>query len=389
MRILKSHPFLKLVNAYLIDHSQPSNINYLWNFGSLLAVCLGIQIVTGVTLAMHYNPSVLEAFNSVEHIMRDVNNGWLIRYLHSNTASAFFFLVYLHIGRGFYYASYRAPRTLAWVLGAVILILMIGTGFLGYVLPYGQMSLWGATVITNLISAIPWIGQDIVEFIWGGFSVNNATLNRFFALHFILPFVLAALVLMHLIAVHETAGASNPLGVPGYYDRVPFAPYFLFKDLVTIFIFIFVLSMFVFFMPNALGDSDNYIMANPMQTPAAIVPEWYLLPFYAILRSIPNKLLGVLAMFGALAIICVLPIVDLGRTKGLQFRPISKAMFYVFVANFLLLLQLGAKHVESPFIELGQVSTAFYFAHFLIIIPVVSVIENTLVDLYQINNKAK
>ena len=389
MRILKSHPLLKLVNMYIIDHSQPSNISYLWNFGSLLAVCLIIQIVTGVTLAMHYNPSVAEAFNSIEHIMRDVNNGWLIRYLHSNTASAFFFLVYLHIGRGLYYASYRAPRTLAWVLGTIILILMMGIGFLGYVLPYGQMSLWGATVITNLISAIPWIGQDIVEFVWGGFSVNNATLNRFFALHFVLPFVLAALALMHLIAVHDTAGASNPLGVPGYYDRIPFAPYFLFKDLVTIFIFLFGLSLFVFFMPNVLGDSENYVMANPMQTPAAIVPEWYLLPFYAILRSIPNKLLGVVAMFASLLIILVLPKTDLGLTKGLQFRPLSKVMFYIFVINFLILQQLGAKHVESPFIEFGQISTALYFAHFLVIMPVTSIIENTLVDLYQINNKAK
>lgn len=389
MRILKSHPLLKLVNMYIIDHSQPSNISYLWNFGSLLAVCLIIQIVTGVTLAMHYNPSVAEAFNSIEHIMRDVNNGWLIRYLHSNTASAFFFLVYLHIGRGLYYASYRAPRTLAWVLGTIILILMMGIGFLGYVLPYGQMSLWGATVITNLISAIPWIGQDIVEFVWGGFSVNNATLNRFFALHFVLPFVLAALALMHLIAVHDTAGASNPLGVPGYYDRMPFAPYFIFKDLVTIFIFLFGLSLFVFFMPNVLGDSENYVMANPMQTPAAIVPEWYLLPFYAILRSIPNKLLGVVAMFASLLIILVLPKTDLGLTKGLQFRPLSKVMFYIFVINFLILQQLGAKHVESPFIEFGQISTALYFAHFLVIMPVTSIIENTLVDLYQINNKAK
>ena len=381
VRILKTHPFLKLVNAYVIDHSQPTNISYLWNFGSLLGVCLIIQIITGVTLAMHYNPSVAEAFNSVEHIMRDVNNGWLIRYLHSNTASAFFFLVYLHIGRGLYYASYRAPRTLAWVLGAIILILMMGIGFLGYVLPYGQMSLWGATVITNLISAIPWIGQDIVEFIWGGFSVNNATLNRFFALHFVLPFVLAALVLMHLIAVHESAGASNPLGVPGYYDRIPFAPYYLFKDLITIFIFIFVLSLFVFFMPNVLGDSENYVMANPMQTPAAIVPEWYLLPFYAILRSIPNKLLGVIAMFGALVSIMLLPITDLGRSKGLQFRPLSKIFFWIFVANFLVLMQLGAKHVESPFIEFGQLSTLLFFAHFAVIVPFISLIENTLVDL--------
>ena len=380
MRIFKSHPFLKLVNAYVIDHSQPTNISYMWNFGSLLGVCLVVQIITGVTLAMHYNPSVAEAFNSIEHIMRDVNNGWLVRYLHSNTASAFFFLVYLHIGRGIYYGSYRAPRTLGWVIGTIIFIVMVVTAFLGYVLPYGQMSLWGATVITNLISAVPWIGQDIVEFIWGGFSVNNATLNRFFALHFVLPFVLAALVIMHLIAVHETAGASNPLGVPGYYDRVPMAPYFLFKDLITIFVFFFGLSIFVFYMPNVLGDSDNYIMANPMQTPPAIVPEWYLLPFYAILRSIPNKLLGVIAMLAAILIILALPLVDLGRTQGLQFRPLSKVVFWIFVVNFLILMQLGAKHVESPFIEFGQISTVLYFSHFLIIIPLTSLIENVLIS---------
>jgi ubiquinol-cytochrome c reductase cytochrome b subunit len=389
MRLLKSHPLLKLLNSYLIDHSQPSNINYLWNFGSLLAICLGIQIVTGVTLAMHYNPNVLEAFNSIEHIMRDVNNGWLIRYLHSNTASAFFFLVYLHIGRGLYYGSYRAPRTLTWVIGTIILILMMGIGFLGYVLPYGQMSLWGATVITNLISAIPWIGQDIVEFIWGGFSVNNATLNRFFALHFVLPFVLAALVLMHLITLGETVGSSNPLGVPGYYDRIPFAPYYLFKDLITIFIFILGLSIFVFFMPNVLGDSDNYIMGNPMQTPPAIVPEWYLLPFYAILRSIPNKLLGVIAMFSALIILTVLPKTDLGYTKGLQFRLITKFVFYLFVTDFLILMILGAKHVETPYIELGQIATVIYFLTFLVFIPLASVIENTLVDISLNNNLKK
>jgi cytochrome c oxidase subunit 1 len=327
---------------------------------------------------MHYSPNVLEAFNSIEHIMRDVNNGWLVRYLHSNTASAFFFLVYLHIGRGIYYGSYRAPRTLVWTIGTIILIVMIATGFLGYVLPYGQMSLWGATVITNLISAIPWIGQDIVEFIWGGFSVNNATLNRFFALHFVLPFILAALVLMHLIALHETAGSGNPVGISGTYDRIPFAPYYLFKDLITIFIFFFVLSIFVFFMPNILGDSENYIMANPMQTPAAIVPEWYLLPFYAILRSIPNKLLGVIAMFSALLIILVLPIVDLGKSRGLQFRPIGKLFFYIFVINFIILMQLGAKHVEFPFIELGQIATIIYFSYFLIIIPFFAYFENTL-----------
>jgi ubiquinol-cytochrome c reductase cytochrome b subunit len=381
MRILKSHPLLKIVNSYTIDSPQPSNLSYLWNFGSLLALCLIIQIVTGVTLAMHYTPNVLEAFDSVEHIMRDVNNGWLIRYLHSNTASAFFFLVYLHIGRGLYYGSYKAPRTLTWVIGTVILILMIATGFLGYVLPYGQMSLWGATVITNLMSAIPWVGQDIVEFIWGGFSVNNATLNRFFALHFVLPFVLAALALMHLIALHDTVGSSNPLGVSANYDRLPFAPYFIFKDLITIFLFMFVLSVFVFYMPNALGDSENYVMANPMQTPPAIVPEWYLLPFYAILRSIPNKLLGVIAMFAALLILLAMPYTDVSKFRGIQFRPLSKVAFYVFVANFLILMQIGAKHVETPFIEFGQISTVLYFSHFLIIVPVVNLLENTLTDL--------
>jgi len=387
MRIFKSHPLVSLVNGYLVDSPQPSNISYLWNFGSLLGFCLVIQIVTGVTLAMHYNPSVLEAFNSVEHIMRDVNNGWLIRYLHSNTASAFFFLVYLHIGRGLYYGSYRAPRTLVWTIGTVIFILMMATAFLGYVLPYGQMSLWGATVITNLMSAIPWVGQDIVEFIWGGFSVNNATLNRFFALHFVLPFVLAALALMHLIALHDSAGSGNPLGVSGNYDRLPFAPYFIFKDLITIFLFIVVLSVFVFFMPNILGDSENYVMANPMQTPPAIVPEWYLLPFYAILRSIPNKLLGVIAMFAAILVLLVMPFTDLGRSRGLQFRPLSKIAFFIFIANFLILMQIGAKHVESPFIEFGQISTVLYFSHFFIIVPLISLLENTLTDLHKEENK--
>jgi len=381
LRLLKTHPFLRLGNSYVIDSPQPSNLSYAWNFGSLLALCLIIQIISGVTLAMHYNPSVMEAFNSVEHIMRDVNNGWFIRYLHSNTASAFFFLVYLHIGRGLYYGSYKSPRTLTWTIGTVMLILMMAIGFLGYVLPYGQMSLWGATVITNLMSAIPWIGQDIVEFIWGGFSVNNATLNRFFALHFVLPFVLAALALMHLIALHDTVGSGNPLGISGNYDRLPFSPYFIFKDLITIFLFILVLSIFVFFMPNVLGDSENYVVANPMQTPPAIVPEWYLLPFYAILRSIPNKLLGVIAMFSAILIILVLPITDLSRNRGIQFRPLSKIAFYIFVANFLILMQLGAKHVESPFIEFGQISTVLYFSYFIVIVPFVTLIENTLIEL--------
>ena len=388
MRIFKSHPLLKLVNSYIIDSPQPSNLSYLWNFGSLLAFCLIIQIITGITLAMHYNPSVAEAFNSVEHIMRDVNNGWLIRYMHSNTASAFFFIVYLHIGRGLYYGSYKAPRTLVWTIGTIIFILMMATAFLGYVLPYGQMSLWGATVITNLMSAIPWVGQDIVEFIWGGFSVNNATLNRFFALHFVLPFVLAALALMHLIALHDSAGSGNPLGISGNYDRLPFAPYFIFKDLITIFLFILILSIFIFFMPNLLGDSENYVMANPMQTPPAIVPEWYLLPFYAILRSIPNKLLGVIAMFSAILILLVMPFTDLSKSRGIQFRPLSKIAFFVFVGNFLILMQLGAKHVESPFIEFGQISTVIYFSYFLIIVPLISLLENSLIELYSLEDNS-
>ena len=376
MRILKNHPILKLLNSYVIDASQPSNLSYLWNFGSLLLVCLIIQIATGVTLAMHYNGNILEAFNSIEHIMRDVNNGWLIRYLHANTASAFFFIVYLHIGRGIYYGSYKSPRALVWVIGAFILIVMMGTGFLGYVLPYGQMSLWGATVITNLMSAIPWLGKEIVEFIWGGFSVNNATLNRFFSLHYLLPFILAVLVLLHLITLHDKAGSGNPLGIGNYLDRVTFSPYFVFKDFITIFILIFVLCGFVCFAPNILGDSENYVMANPMQTPPAIVPEWYLLPFYAILRSIPNKLLGVIAMFSALLIPLSMIFLDINKIRGFQFRPLSKISFYYFIAIFLGLLVLGAKHVESPYIELGQLFTFSYFSYFLIVIPCISYIEN-------------
>ena len=373
---------VKPINNYLIDAPQPSNLSYWWNVGSLLGLSLGIQIITGVTLAMHYNPSVLEAFNSVEHIMRDVNNGWLIRYLHSNTASAFFFLVYLHIGKGLYYGSYKGPRTLVWTIGTFILILMMATAFLGYVLPYGQMSLWGATVITNLLSAIPWIGQDIVEFVWGGFSVNNATLNRFFSLHFVLPFIIATLVLLHLVTLHDSAGSGNPLGISGNYDRSAFAPYFVFKDLITVFIFMAALSAFVLFIPNVLGDSENYVMANPMQTPPAIVPEWYLLPFYAVLRSIPNKLVGVIAMFSAILIILAMTAGDLSKLRGIQYRPINKTVFFSFVGILLLLLSLGAKHVESPFIELGQVATLAYFVYFLLAVPTNSLVEFSLNNFY-------
>lgn len=380
MRVLKSHPILSLVNSYIVDSPQPANISYMWNFGSLLGLCLVIQILTGIFLAMHYSPNVDLAFASVEHIMRDVNYGWAIRYTHANTASFFFICVYLHIARGLYYGSYRSPRTLPWAIGVIILVVMMATAFLGYVLPYGQMSLWGATVITNLLSAIPWIGQSLVEFIWGGFSVSNATLNRFFSLHYLLPFVLAALAAVHMLSLH-THGSNNPLGITGNLDRIPMHPYFVFKDLVTILFFILALSFFVFYAPNALGHPDNYIMANPMQTPASIVPEWYLLPYYAILRSIPNKLLGVVAMFASLLILLAMPLLDTSRVRGSQFRPIMRFMFWVFAANFFILMWIGSQHPESPFLEIGQISTFLYFAWFLAIVPVTGVVENTLMDL--------
>lgn len=380
MRILKSHPVLSLLNSYIVDSPQPSNISYMWNFGSLLGLCLIIQILTGIFLAMHYSPNVDLAFASVEHIMRDVNYGWAVRYTHANTASFFFICVYSHIARGLYYGSYRSPRTLPWSIGVIILVLMMATAFLGYVLPYGQMSLWGATVITNLLSAIPWIGQSLVEFIWGGFSVSNATLNRFFSLHYLLPFVLAALAALHLLTLHQH-GSSNPLGLTGNLDRIPMHPYFIFKDLVTILFFILALSVFVFYAPNALGHPDNYIMANPMQTPASIVPEWYLLPYYAILRSIPNKLAGVVAMFASLLILLAMPLLDTSRVRGSQFRPVMRFMFWVFVANFFILMWIGSQHPESPFLEIGQISTALYFAWFLVLVPLTGIVENTLMDL--------
>jgi ubiquinol-cytochrome c reductase cytochrome b subunit len=380
MRRLKTHVLLRLINSYGVDSPQPANLSYLWNFGSLLATCLVIQILTGAFLAMHYTPNVDLAFNSVEHIMRDVNNGWLIRYTHANVASFFFIFVYLHIGRGLYYSSYKEPRVLVWSIGVIILVLMMAIAFLGYVLPYGQMSLWGATVITNLLSAIPIFGTDIVELIWGGFSVSNATLNRFFSLHYLLPFLLAALSVAHLIALH-IHGSNNPNGVTSNGDRYAMHPYFIFKDLVTIFSFLLVLSILVFFYPNLLGHSDNYIPADPMVTPASIVPEWYLLPYYAILRSIPNKLLGVLAMFGSLLILLVLPLTDLSRIRGNKFRPAMKVAFWVFVVDFFILMWIGSQHPNSPYVEIGQVATALYFAWFLIIVPAVGFFENSLFDL--------
>ena len=380
MRLLKRNTLLGLVNSYVVDSPQPANLSYAWNGGSLLATCLGIQIVTGVILAMHYTPNVDLAFVSVEHIMRDVNYGWMIRYIHANVASFFFIFVYLHIGRGLYYGSYKSPRSITWSIGVIILVLMMAIAFLGYVLPYGQMSLWGATVITNMLSAIPWIGQDFVQFVWGGFSVNNATLNRFFSLHFVLPFLLAALAVAHMITLHQH-GSSNPLGVSSNADKIPMHPYYLFKDLVTIFLFFLVLALFVFYMPNALGHSDNYIPANPMQTPPSIVPEWYLLPYYAILRSIPNKLLGVIAMLGSLLILLLMPLVDTSRVRGSQFRPLMRFAFWVFVTDFFLLMYIGSQHAEEPYITIGAIATGLYFGWFLVIVPVVGIIENTLMDI--------
>nr|YP_009693734.1 apocytochrome b [Inonotus obliquus]BBN21260.1 apocytochrome b [Inonotus obliquus] len=385
MRLLKSQSFLRLVNSYMVDSPQPANLSYLWNFGSLLGACLVLQILTGVFLAMHYTPHVDLAFNSVEHIMRDVNAGYILRYTHANVASFFFIFVYLHIARGLFYSSYKTPRTLVWTIGVIMFIVMIATAFLGYVLPYGQMSLWGATVITNLLSAIPFFGQDLVELVWGGFSVNNATLNRFFSLHFLLPFLLAALVVAHLIAIH-VHGSNNPNGISNNGDRLPFHPYFVFKDLVTVLAFLLVLSIMVFYYPNVLGHSDNYIPANPMSTPSSIVPEWYLLPFYAILRSIPNKLLGVIAMFGSLLILLILPITDLSVIRGSQFRPLMKLAHWFFVVNFVILLWIGACHPETPYLEIGQFATAFYFGWFLIIVPAIGVLENTAFDLANSRN---
>ena len=380
MRILKKHILLRLLNSYIIDSPQPANISYLWNFGSLLGTCLVLQILTGIFLAMHYQPHVDFAFNSVEHIMRDVNSGWAVRYTHANVASFFFIFVYAHIARGLYYGSYKSPRILLWAIGVIILILMMATAFLGYVLPYGQMSLWGATVITNLLSAVPVFGQDLVELIWGGFSVSNATLNRFFSLHYLLPFLLAALVVAHLIALH-THGSNNPNGIGSSSDRYSMHPYFTFKDLVTIFLFFLVLSIIVFYYPNLLGHSDNYIPANPMQTPASIVPEWYLLPFYAILRSIPNKLLGVIAMFGSLLILLILPYVDIGRVRSAAFRPIMKIAYWFFIVNFVILMWIGSQHPTTPYVEIGQIATAFYFAWFIVLVPLIGLIENTLFDM--------
>jgi ubiquinol-cytochrome c reductase cytochrome b subunit len=381
MRIFKTHPVLSLVNMFLIDSPAPSNINYFWNFGSLLGLCLIVQIITGVALAMHYNPSVDMAFSSVEHIMRDVNFGWLLRYMHANGASMFFICVYIHIAKGLYYGSYTQPRVLLWSVGVIIFLIMMGTAFIGYVLPWGQMSFWGATVITNMLSAIPWVGTDLVQLVWGGFSVDNATLNRFFSLHYLLPFILAALICVHLMALHEH-GSSNPLGINSNVDKVPFHPYFTYKDYVGFFVFGIFFAFFIYFNPNVLGHSDNYIPANPLVTPAHIVPEWYFLPFYAILRSIPNKLGGVIAMIGAILILLLLPILHTSDIRSSSFRPIQKKLFWLFVADVLLLGWIGGQPVEDPYVFVGQIATIFYFGYFLVLVPAIGFIENILVRIF-------
>lgn len=358
----------------MVDLPAPSNLSYLWGFGSLLGLCLIIQIATGIFLAMHYTAHVDLAFKSVEHIMRDVNYGWVLRYAHANGASMFFIMVYLHIARGLYYGSYTKPRELVWSVGVFILIAMMATAFIGYVLPWGQMSFWGATVITNLISAIPVVGVDIVQWVWGGFSVSNATLNRFFSLHYLLPFVLAALAMVHLIALHQF-GSNNPLGVDSNSDKLPFHPYYSIKDVLGYSIFAIAFAFLIFFQPNLLGHPDNYIPANPLVTPAHIQPEWYFLFAYAILRSIPNKLLGVIALFASLLVLLVLPFVELSNIRSKQFRPFSKVAFWFFVADFAILTFIGGQVVEDPFITVGQFASVVYFAYFLFVSPLLAKFE--------------
>jgi ubiquinol-cytochrome c reductase cytochrome b subunit len=369
---------VSILNSHVIDYPTPSNLTYAWSFGSTAGFCLVIQILTGVFLAMHYTPHIDLAFVSVEHIMRDVNNGWLIRYMHANGASMFFIVVYSHIFRGLYYGSYMYPREHLWCSGVVIFFLIIATALMGYVLPWGQMSFWGATVITNLFSAIPFVGPAIVEWLWGGFSVDNATLNRFFSFHFLVPFLIAGMSLVHLALLHEH-GSNNPIGVESSVDKIPFYPYFYVKDLLAFFGLVTVFAVFVFYFPNLMGHPDNYIPANPMVTPAHIVPEWYFLPFYAILRSIPDKLGGVIAMGGALVILLAIPFINTSEIRSSQFRPIFRIFFWLLVVDFLILGWIGQKPVESPFVEVGQIATIFYFTFFAVLIPVLGVVEAKLV----------
>jgi len=377
-------PLPRLVyNAVGAGYPVPRNLNYFWNFGFMALACLMIQIITGVILAMHYASNAGVAFDSVEHIMRDVNWGWLMRYAHANGASAFFVVVYIHIFRGFYYGSYKAPREMVWLLGVVIFLLMMATGFLGYVLPWGQMSFWGAKVITGLFGAIPLVGEPLQIWLLGGFSPDNAALNRFFSLHYLLPFVIIGVVVLHIWALH-IPGSSNPTGVEvkSESDTVPFFPYFIAKDGWTLGAFLLILSVMIFFAPNMLGHPDNYIEANPMSTPAHIVPEWYFWPFYAILRAftvdfffIPAKLMGVVAMFGSILIWFFLPWLDKSPVRSASYRPLHRKFFYVLLVAMALLFYLGGAPAEEPYVVMSQIASLYYFAHFLIILPIVSAIE--------------
>ncbi|MDJ0389094.1 cytochrome b/b6 [Roseomonas sp. E05] len=372
-------PIFTMMQKEYGSFPTPRNFNYFWNFGALAMINLVIMIATGVFLAMNYTAHTSLAFESVERIMRDVNYGWLIRYVHMNGASMFFIVVYIHIWRGLYYGSYKAPRELLWMLGVVIFILMMATAFMGYVLPWGQMSFWGATVITNLFSAIPLVGDSIVTLLWGGFSVDNPTLNRFFSLHYLLPFVIAGVVFLHVAALHIT-GSNNPLGIDpkGPQDTVPFHPYYTAKDSVGMIVYFAVFAFLVFFTPNYLGHPDNYIPANPLSTPAHIVPEWYFLPFYAILRAVPNKLGGVLMMFGAIAVLFVLPWLDRSPVRSMRFRPIAKWLMLLWTVNFFVLMWAGGRPAEGIYVLIARLSTAYYFAYFLVILPLLSKIERPL-----------
>ena len=372
-------PLLTLAN-HLTDYPTPKHLNYWWTFGGILTFCLITQIITGLVLAMHYVAHADLAFASVEHIMRDVNYGWLIRYVHANGASMFFLAVYIHIFRALYYGSYKSPREIIWIIGMLIYFLMMATAFLGYVLPWGQMSFWGATVITNLFSAIPLIGESITHWLWGGYSVDNPTLTRFFSLHYLFPFLILGLVILHIWALH-VPGNNNPIGIdikkPSN-DTVPFHPYIVIKDLFALLIFLIVFAFFVFYSPNILGHSDNYIEANPLVTPAHIVPEWYLLPFYAILRSVPDKLLGVIAMFAAIFVLVILPWLDTSKVRSAVFRPIYKQFYWFLVADVLILGYMGAMPAEGIYLLVARIATAYYFIHFLIILPLLSKRERTL-----------